>query len=184
MLYSNLDNKISKRGLGEFTNIELYGTPPFIDFHHNNSESDHTSRIAEYSNGRLTIEAPNGINISSNTELQVNGTGVSLSSHNHNTIYPRTQSGHTNVRALYGTKVITGISTQYSQQLFSFNELKDLFGVSSCNMANTACFVSNGDWNANNCQMTSFSIPNGWHVGFSTNISGLVRVNYLVLYFA
>lgn len=182
---SNLDNKVSKRALGEFTNLEVFGAAsPFLDFHYNNSESDHTTRICEYTEGRLTLEAPNGINVSTDASLQVNSYDVSLSSHNHDTRYPRIQSGQTNVKCLLGTKVLTALSSQYSQQLFSFAELKDMFGVSSCSMANTACFASNGDWSANKCQVTAFLHANGWHVGFNTNISGLVRVNYLVLYFA
>ena len=181
---SNLDNKVTKRALGEFTNIEVYGvSSPFIDFHYDNSESDYTSRIAEYSNGRLTIEAPNGINISSDAELQVNGTGVSLSSHNHDTRYPKWYRC-ANLRLYPGTKVITGISSQYSQQLIGFDELNDVFGVSNCGIGNTACFASNGDWVANECQVTSFAYTNGWHVIFSTNISGQVRISFLIIYFS
>ena len=95
---------------------------PFIDFHYNNSESDHTTRIAEYSEKRLTIEAPNGINVSTAASLQVNALDVSLSSHNHDTRYPKWYRC-ANLRLYPGTKVITGISSQYSQQLIGFDEL-------------------------------------------------------------
>ena len=35
--------------------LELYGQTPFIDFHHNSSSSDYTSRIIEEDNGVLAI---------------------------------------------------------------------------------------------------------------------------------
>lgn len=37
------------------TNIELFAPTPYIDFHYNNSSSDYTSRIVEYTSGVLTI---------------------------------------------------------------------------------------------------------------------------------
>ena len=179
-----MNNKVTIRSVAALGSIEIFEQTPFIDFHYNNSNSDYTARICEYEEGRLTFNSTNGINIATDKSLQVNLTNVSLANHNHDTRYPRIQSGQTNVKCLLGTKVLTALSTQYSQQLFSFAELKDMFGVSSCSMANTACFVSNGDWTANECQVTAFIHTNGWHVGFTSNISGSVRINYLVIYFA
>lgn len=180
---SNLNNKVNLNSNAALEAITLYAEVPFVDFHYNNSASDYTSRIAEYSDGRLTIEAPNGINISSDAELQVNGTGVSLSSHNHDTRYPKWYRC-ANLRLYPGTKIIMGLSSQYSQQLIGFDELNDVFGVNNCGITNTACFVSNGDGVLNECQVTSFAYTNGWHVRFSTNISTHVRISFLIIYFS
>ena len=50
---------------GKITNvksIEVSNTTPYIDFHHNNSSSDYTSRIIEYNSGTLTMENSLGVN--------------------------------------------------------------------------------------------------------------------------
>ena len=41
--------------------VEIYGATPHIDFHHNNSTDDYTSRIIENSEGAIEILAPNGV---------------------------------------------------------------------------------------------------------------------------
>ena len=54
--------------------IEMYGSPPYIDFHFNNSTADYTSRIIEESPGHLSIAA----------ELSVGSYLHSLNRYNHN----------------------------------------------------------------------------------------------------
>ena len=39
------------------TTLEINGAVPHIDFHYNNSSSDYTARIVQYSSGQLTLEA-------------------------------------------------------------------------------------------------------------------------------
>ena len=41
--------------------VEIYGTTPHIDFHHNNSTDDYTSRIIENTSGQIDILAKNGL---------------------------------------------------------------------------------------------------------------------------
>lgn len=41
--------------------IEIYGATPHIDFHHNNSTDDYTSRIIENTSGQIDILAKNGL---------------------------------------------------------------------------------------------------------------------------
>ena len=178
-----MNNKVTIRSVAALGPIEIFEQAPFIDFHFNNSESDYTARICEYEEGRLTFNSPNGINIATDKSLQVNLMDVALANHNHDTRYPKWYRCQ-NLRLYPGTKVITGLNTQYSQQLIGYDELNDTFGVSNCNLANTACFVSNGDWPSNKCQVTSFAYTNGWHVGFNSNISGQVRINFLIIYFS
>lgn len=68
-IYGDLDveKDIKTNAISKAHYIELGGpslATPFIDFHYNNSSSDFTSRIAEYSSGTLTME----------NNLNVNGT--------------------------------------------------------------------------------------------------------------
>lgn len=46
------------------------GTGGFIDFHYNNSSADFTSRIIEYASGQITLDAPNGVQLSSGVILK------------------------------------------------------------------------------------------------------------------
>ncbi len=85
-------------------------------------------------------------------------------------------------RLRYGTRILQATSSQRSQQLFSFAELNDIFGVSNVDISNTVVLAGNGDWNANECQVTTFCTVSAWHVGFSETISGPVRINYLAAY--
>ena len=41
--------------------VEIYGATPHIDFHHNNSTDDYTSRIIENASGQIDILAKNGL---------------------------------------------------------------------------------------------------------------------------
>ena len=41
--------------------VEIYGAIPHIDFHHNNSTDDYTSRIIENTSGQIDILAKNGL---------------------------------------------------------------------------------------------------------------------------
>ena len=85
-------------------------------------------------------------------------------------------------RLRYGTKILQASSSQRSQQLLNFAELNDIFGVSNVDISNTVVLAGNGDWNANECQVTTFCTASAWHVGFSETISGPIRVNYLAAY--
>ena len=85
-------------------------------------------------------------------------------------------------RLRFGTKILQADSSQGSQQLFSFAELNDIFGVANVDLGNTTVLAANGDWTANKCQITTFCTASAWHVGFSEIISGPVRVNYLAVF--
>ena len=52
--------------------LELYGSTPFIDFHFNNSSGDCTSRIIETEQGKLAINAPNGMNLMEGMDIWAN----------------------------------------------------------------------------------------------------------------
>ena len=84
---------------------------------------------------------------------------------------------------MYGTKILQAVGSQSSQQLFSLEELRDMFGGVSCSMANSVVVAANGDWTANECQVTTFCTNTAWHVGFSSAISGPVRINYVAIRF-
>lgn len=85
-------------------------------------------------------------------------------------------------RLRYGTRILQASSSQRSQQLLNFAELNDIFGVSNVDISNTVVLAANGDWTANECQVTTFCTASAWHVGFSETISGPIQVNYLAAY--
>ena len=85
-------------------------------------------------------------------------------------------------RLRYGTRILQASSSQRSQQLLNFAELNDIFGVSNVDISNTIVLAGNGDWNANECQVTTFCTASAWHVGFSATISGPIQINYLAAY--
>ena len=54
-------SNLTTTGLTTRGEVEIYGATPHIDFHHNNSTDDYTSRIIENSTGAIDILAPNGL---------------------------------------------------------------------------------------------------------------------------
>lgn len=55
---ANLESScIRKRNAAEVSDVEIYHTTPFIDFHFNSSTTDYTSRIIEQTQGNLTCLA-------------------------------------------------------------------------------------------------------------------------------
>ena len=178
-----MNNKVNLNSNAPLEAVTLYAEVPFVDFHYNNAKPDYTARISEYSEKRLTLTAENGVNVeTSNGSLSVNGTDVSLSTHNHDNRYPKWY-GCSNVCIYPATKIIDNKNNQYSEQLILYSELNNIFGVNNCDYYNTICFVSNGDWASNEFQCTAFAYKNGWHVRFTEQITGNARINFLVLYF-
>ena len=69
---TNVEGKLNGSGSVTFSNVtttglttkgevEIYGATPHIDFHHNNSTDDKTSRIIETASGKIDIQANNGL---------------------------------------------------------------------------------------------------------------------------
>ena len=54
---------LTTTGLTTRGEVEIYSATPHIDFHHNNSTDDYTSRIIENSAGTIDILAPNGLKL-------------------------------------------------------------------------------------------------------------------------
>ena len=54
-------SNLTTTGLTTRGEVEIYGATPHIDFHHNNSTDDYTSRIIENSAGAIDVLAPNGL---------------------------------------------------------------------------------------------------------------------------
>ena len=106
-----------------------------------------------------------------------------LTSHNHDGRYP-TNYGYTTIKLRPGSKILQANANVMSQLLISFDDLKDMFGVDNIDADCSCVLVSNGDWVAVKCQVTSFCYSNGWHVRYGEQISGNIRINYLALYFA
>lgn len=55
-LTEKLNGKVSTGSVANLGSAEIYGTTPYIDFHYNNSNEDHTSRIIEVLKGVIDIE--------------------------------------------------------------------------------------------------------------------------------
>lgn len=69
---TNVEGKLNGSGSVTFSNVtttnlttkgevEIYSVTPHIDFHHNNSTDDYTSRIIENTSGQIDILAKNGL---------------------------------------------------------------------------------------------------------------------------
>lgn len=67
--------------------VEIYGATPHIDFHHNNSTDDYTSRIIENASGQIDILANNGLFVNGSkvqTKNDLQSIGLELSVYNKN----------------------------------------------------------------------------------------------------
>lgn len=73
-LNTQMGTKVTTGTTPQLQNIELYFRTPFIDFHFDNSTTDHTSRIIENSAGTLSVNgslfSANEVVLPSNTILQ------------------------------------------------------------------------------------------------------------------
>lgn len=109
------------------------------------------------------------------TDTYVNGRGMSSLID----FYPR------NVRRMTaGTKVVKAGKAGTSRQIFSNSEINSLLGVTNSSNSNTAVFVSNGDGAATSVHFEGVTYLNdAWNAVFNANVgSGLIRVNYLIVY--
>lgn len=74
--FATFGGGVAINATGTSNSLELYGSTPFLDFHFNNSSSDYTSRIIEREQGKLSIDAPNGTNITKAIEVWSSNTPV------------------------------------------------------------------------------------------------------------
>lgn len=58
---NGIANNLTINGLTSNGEFEIFGASPHIDFHHNNSTDDYTSRIIENTSGQIDILAKNGL---------------------------------------------------------------------------------------------------------------------------
>lgn len=109
------------------------------------------------------------------TDTYVNGRGMSSLID----FYPRNVH-----RMTAGTKVVKAGKTGTSRQIFSNSEINSLLGVTNSSNSNTAVFVSNGDGAATSVHFEGVTYLNdAWNAVFNANVgSGLIRVNYLIVY--
>ena len=109
------------------------------------------------------------------TDTYVNGRGMSSLID----FYPRNVH-----RMTAGTRVVKAGKTGTSRQIFSNSEINSLLGVTNSSNSNTAVFVSNGDGAATSVHFEGVTYLNdAWNAVFNANVgSGLIRVNYLIVY--
>ncbi len=108
-------------------------------------------------------------------DTYVNGRGMSSLID----LYPRNIH-----RMSAGTRVVKAGKTGTSRQIFSNSEINSLLGVTDSSNSNTAVFVSNGDGAATSVHFEGVTYLNdAWNAVFNANVgSGLIRVNYLIVY--
>ena len=68
-----MDGKVSSGSGATLAALDLYHSTPFIDFHFNRSTNDYTSRIIEYAQSKLGVQA-NVFNVQA--DLQISGKEV------------------------------------------------------------------------------------------------------------
>ena len=141
-------SNLTTTGLTTKGEVEIYGTTPHIDFHHNNSTDDYTSRIIENSAGAIDILAPNGLKLNNK---RVDNQSVTLTANTDritNVSYTAKYNellGAVFVR-IYGT-INSALNTGYDYDLFTINSrVPDAAAALSvkCNKNVMAVAKSNG----------------------------------------
>lgn len=122
--------------------IELTGTTPYIDFHHNNSESDYTFRIVQNTEDTLTLGGK--VNVSNTLTITSGGMLVAGSIKNTGEIQSETYNSYRLVSGDYGTfwrndgRSLYLMITNPGDQYGSYNALRPL----SVSLATGVCDIS------------------------------------------
>lgn len=95
-------------------------------------------------------------------------------------------NGTTFIPKFFAGTTVANLGGGNSYPIFSTSELNSTFGVTNVTGQNTVAFFANGDGGASAAHTTGATFLNSdnkWYVTTDRNVPGLMRVNYLVIYF-